>query len=120
MEKYKIVNGTFYHKDTNDEVIRILEICRRNNTRIVLDYGDIDTGKSWGEIHDITGRVSRSTGEIKIPILVHNSRSWGGGAINDKHIISIKTSLGKVPLYTLKIDEPITDQDLISIEDRDG
>ena len=99
--KYKVVNGTFYDISTNDEVIKILEICRKNNTRIVLDYGNVTTGKSWGDVYDISGRIGRSTGEIKIPLLLHNSKSTGGGAISDHCIIGIKTSLGKVPLYTM-------------------
>ncbi len=97
--KYKEVNGTSYNSTTNDEVIRILEICRQNKTRIVLDYGDVNTGKSWGETNDITGYIGRSTGSIKIPILVHNKRSMGGGAILDSSIVRIVTSLGKCELY---------------------
>jgi hypothetical protein len=98
--KYKVVNGTSYHVETSDEVIRILEICRTNKTRIVLDYGDTESGKSWGDKYGITGYVGRSTGGIKIPILMYNSKSIGGGAILDHCIISIKTSIGRAPLYT--------------------
>lgn len=100
--EYCVVNGTSYHKETSNEVIKILEICRENNTRIVLDYGDTKTGKSWNEKYDVTGRIGRSTGNIKIPILLYNSRSIGGGAILDHCIIGIKTSIGKVPLYEWK------------------
>lgn len=102
-KEYKVVNGTYYNKDTNDEVIRILEICRQNRTRIVLDYGDPETGKSWNETFDVTGYIGRSTGQIKIPILVYNNRSLGGGGILTHKIISIKTSLGKAEIYKLKI-----------------
>lgn len=102
MEQYKVVNGTSYNKDTNNEVIEVLERCRKNNTRIVLDYGDVKTGKSWNEVYGITGRIGRSTGTSKIPILLYNSRSIGGTAILTQRIIGIKTSLGKIPLYKLK------------------
>jgi len=101
-ENYKVVNGTSYHINTSDEVIRILEIARENNCRIVLDYGDTKTGKSWGEIHDIVGRVGRSTGTSKIPLLIYNKRCYGGGGILDHCIIGIKTSIGKCSLYSHK------------------
>jgi len=103
-KEYQVVNGTSYHVETSAEVIRILEIVKSNNTRIVLDYGDVKTGKSWGEVYDITGRVGRSCGSIQIPLLIHNKRSSGGGAILDHCIIGIKTSIGKVSLYELKIN----------------
>lgn len=99
--KYKEVNGTSYHKETADAVVDVLEKARQNRTRIVLDYGDTKTGKSWGEVHDVAGYVGRSTGIYKVPLLVHNSRSLGGGAILDHCITGIKTSAGKRTLYAL-------------------
>jgi hypothetical protein len=100
--KYQIVNGVSYHAETSAEVIRILEIVRKSKCRIVVDYGDVKTGESWGEVYDIAGRVGISTGPTKIPLLIHNKRSLGGGAMLDHCIIGIKTSIGKAPLYTFK------------------
>lgn len=100
MNKYKEINGTSYHIETSNEVIEVLETCKANKTRIVLDYGDIKTGVSWGEVYDITGTLGRSTGSVKIPILLHNSRSIGGGAILDQCIIGIKESKGGKILYS--------------------
>lgn len=99
---YQTINGTSYHKETSPQVIEVLERCRKDHTRIILDYGDVKTGKSWGETCDITGRVGRSTGSIKIPLLVYNSRLLGGGSILDHCIIGIYTSKGKKPLYQFK------------------
>jgi len=101
-QQYKVVNGTSYHIETSDKVIEVLESIRKNNSRIVLDYGDIKTGKSWNEQFDITGTIGRSTGINKIPILLHNSRSIGGVGILTHCIIGIKTSKGKISLYSLK------------------
>lgn len=95
--------GTFYHEETPYEVVEVLEQARKNRTRLTLDYGDVKTVKSWGEVHDIHGYIGRSNGQIKIPLLVHNTRSLGGGAILDHCIIGIYTSKGKKPLYTLKV-----------------
>lgn len=99
--KYKVVNGTSYHIDTNDKVIEVLERCRLNRTRIVLDYGDVETKVSWNEVYDVSGYVGRSNGDSKIPILVYNSRSIGGGSLSSHHILSIKESKGKRVLYSL-------------------
>jgi len=98
-KSYKLANGTYYSTMTNDEVINVIETAKRNRTRLVLDYGDVLTGKSWNEIYDITGYVGRSTGEVKIPLLIHNSRSIGGPAILDNCIIKISESKGKKVLY---------------------
>ena len=99
-KQYKVVNGTSYDIRTKDKVIEVLETCRLNDTRIVLNYGSIETGESWNdEGFSIIGRVSRSTGISKIPILLHNSKSTRGRVILDDCIIGIKTSLGKVSLY---------------------
>ena len=85
------VNKTFYHNDTNSDVIKVLEQVRQDHTRIQLDLGDAKTGRDWNEVHDITGYVGRSMGPKKIPILVYNSRSFGGGAILDHCIVKFVT-----------------------------
>ncbi len=69
---------TAYEASTSDEVIRVLEDCRKHRMRIRLTYGDVTTGKSWGEGFDV-GYVGRSKGtDAYFPILVHNARSMGG------------------------------------------
>ena len=54
---------------------------------------------AWNEEHDIFGYVGRSTGENKIPLLVANFRSYGGGALLDHCIIKIRESKGNRVLY---------------------
>lgn len=97
--KYKIVNGTAYHINTPDTIINIMEKARENRTRLRFHWGNVETGEDWGDIYDVTGYIGRSTGSIKIPLLVHNSRSMGGGAILDHCIVKITTSKGKQTLY---------------------
>lgn len=94
-KKYKVSNGTFYHEDTDNQVIEVLERAREGCTRLLLDYGDTKTGKSWGEVNDIKGYVGRSTGSIKIPLLLYNTRSMGGGAILTDCILKITRSNDK-------------------------
>lgn len=96
---YKIVNGIAYHEETNEIIVNVLEHVRHSRERIIVDYGDVKTGKSWGDSYDITGYIGRSTGTIKIPLLVYNRRSYGGGALLDHCIIKISLSKGKKVLY---------------------
>jgi hypothetical protein len=102
MKTYNEVNGTSYHIETPKEVIDVLESARENRTRIIVDFGDVKTGKSWNESFDIAGYVGRSTGTSKIPLLVHNARSMGGGGLLDHCIVKIVTSKGKRVLYQHK------------------
>lgn len=102
MEKeYQEVDGTFYDKRTNKKVIEVLERVRKDRVRIVVDLGDTKTGESWNEVYGISGTIGRSTGKIKIPLLIHNKRSLGGGALLDHCIIGIKESRGGKVLYSM-------------------
>lgn len=100
-KQYQVVNGTFYNKATPKEVIDILEESQVNETRLLFDFGDVKTGKSWGETCDIRGRVGRSTGDIKIPLLIATCRSLGGGALLDDCIVKISLSKGGKVLYNI-------------------
>lgn len=57
--------------------------------RVRIWYGDRDSGRSWNEEYDVVGRIGRTTGVINIPILVYNSRCYGGPAILVGSIIRI-------------------------------
>ena len=101
MKQYKEVNGTSYNTETPNQLIEVLEAARKNKTRVIIDYGNTTTKQSWNETFDTTGYISRSTGRIKVPILIHNIRSTGGGSILDNCILSVKESKGKKVLYQL-------------------
>ncbi len=90
--KYQEVNGTSYHKKTHASVVNNLERLLHSNTRVRIVLGDVSTGESWHEVHDVCGTIGRSMGPIKIPILVHNINSTGGGSILDQCIIGIRHS----------------------------
>jgi hypothetical protein len=104
-KKYFEINGTSFQNETKREIAEVLERCRVNKTRIILDYGH-DDGKSWGETFDIRGYVGRSSGTFKVPILVYNSRSFGGGSILTSCIVQIKESRGGRVLYQHKKYKP--------------
>ena len=99
-KQYKMANDTAYPVNTPDKLIDVLEKCRLGRIRVVFDFGNTETGESWGERYDISGYIGRTTG-VKSPILVHNSRSTGGGMIFLDSVLSIRTSKGKVLLYSV-------------------
>lgn len=104
MKPYQIINGTSYDARTPDEVIRILESARLNRTRLHISFGETDNergklGRDWLEEHDITGYVGRSMGPVKVPLLLANRRSLGGGAILDHCIVRMRTAASGRVLY---------------------
>ena len=88
-EYQKTDSGIYYHKDTPERIIRTLEGSRNCGERIRLFYGDTESGKCWNEENDVVGTVGRSTGPIKVPLLIARSTSSGGGAILDHAIVKI-------------------------------
>ena len=94
-KQYKEIDGLFYDIRTPVAVCKILSRsnelyrARLNSPRLRLWYGDTETGRCWMEENNITGYIGRSTGLIKIPLLIPNSRSIGGGVILDHCIIRI-------------------------------
>ncbi len=96
---YQQYNGTYYHQNTSKDMVQRLEHLRICQTRCHFHWGNVKTGKDWGDVYDVIGRIGRSTGSIKIPILLYNSRSLGGGAILDHCIVKITKSRGGRVLY---------------------
>lgn len=87
--KYKAVNGTIYHEETPNELVSILEEARIYHERIRIFYGDTETGRDWLEDNDVQGTIGRSTGTVKIPLLIKTSRCTGGGGILDHCIVKL-------------------------------
>lgn len=104
---YKIVNGTFYDSRTSDAVIHALEDARARNRHVKIHFGDTDTGKDWHEENDCRGKIGRSTGRVKVPLLVAKGED-GGPHMLDHCIVRIREigKTGKVlyqhPTYTPK------------------
>ena len=103
-----------YLKDKNDVevytqvdyyLMAVLSECYRQKKRVRVWYGDGKTGHSWYEDCETTGRVGLSNGKIfKIPLIIANSRSWGGGALSVGSLIRVddikaRKTLWKVPNF---------------------
>ena len=93
MVEYKVhSSGTYYHVGTSKEIIEVLEYLRINKIRVHIEYGDVLTGQSWGDEYE-NGRIGRSCGPVKVPLLIYNTRSSGGGAILDNCIVLIQDTV---------------------------
>jgi len=97
LQYQELESGTCYHIETPEPIIKRLEDARINRYRVRLFFGDTKTGQDWNEENDTMGRVERSTGRIKVPLLLPNIRSTGGGAILDHCIVKIMK--GKQTVY---------------------
>lgn len=93
------INGTTYNDETPRAVVNALERAQRERFRVRVWYGNTDTGRAWAEEHDVTGYIGRSTGRVKIPLIVHNTRSMGGPGLLDHCIVRIDRTDTAETLY---------------------
>lgn len=96
---YKRCDGIYYHAETTDEMIKILHNIRKLGTRVRFHWGDIKTGRDWGDDYGVKGTIGNSMGPIKIPILIYNRRSTGGGALLEAHCVKITETKGGRVIY---------------------
>ena len=89
MATYREVSGTYYNTRTPDAVVHVLERCRLNGTRVRLHYGGSESGRDWLEEWDVAGTIGRSTGPVKVPLMLPTCRSTGGPALLDHCIVKI-------------------------------
>ena len=109
-KEYKVCNGTFYSAEALDGAILALEYARVNKIRIRIFYAyktaeekengvgdsEFDVLEAWNDEFDCIGRLGRSNGNIKIPILLSSSSSCCGSPILDSRTVLVKTTEGKV------------------------
>lgn len=79
---------THFHKDTSELVMRAINELLANRDNVRIFTGNTDTGVAWAEEYDVFGRIGRSTGSQKVPLLVA-PRANGGPALLDHCIIGI-------------------------------
>ena len=99
MKEYQVVSGTSYHASTPIEVIAVLENARLNRSRLHISLGDSESGRDWLEENMVNGFIGRSSGSIKVPLLIHNRRSVGGPSLLDHCIVRVRESAGGRVLY---------------------
>lgn len=94
-----VSNQTFFDLKTPEKVRKALESARRAHQRVRIWYGDPETGRSYMDSWDVTGTIGRSMGTMKVPLLIANRRSYGGGAILDAIVVRIDDIDSRKPLY---------------------
>ena len=75
-----LMHKTYFDPGTDSKAAKVLESCRTHGRKIRLILGDTSTGEPWLEEHDVVGRISRSTGSLKVPLLIE-AGECGGTAI---------------------------------------
>jgi hypothetical protein len=88
-----------FHESTPTEIKELLTRLNASRRRVRIWYGDTKTGRSWNEENSVTGEIGRSMGPAKIPLLIANRRSYGGGALLDHCIIRIDDINSRYILY---------------------
>ena len=106
----------YFNNETSEKVKQCIEHCYNSKLRIRIWYGDTKTGLSWLEEYDTMGTIGRSTGQQKIPLLIKNSRSSGGGGILCHCIIRIdvigsRRTIYKHPLFSVPLLTVATNND---------
>ena len=84
------VFGTTYHGETPSSLIGIIEEVRQGGLRVRMHYGNLKTGKLWGDV--LIGTIGRSMGPKRIPILLANATSSGGEGILDHCILLVESA----------------------------
>lgn len=102
---YKVTSSnTWYDHETPDGVIEVLEGLRESRKPVRMFYGDDESGLDWNEEHEMFGRIGRSTGSVKIPLMIVGGADGGGGILT--HCIVQLMQGGKIlwahPLYHSK------------------
>lgn len=69
---------TYFDPGTDPKVATVLESRRRAGDKVRLVLGDTRTGASWLDEHDVVGKIGRSCGGLKVPLLIADGESGGG------------------------------------------
>lgn len=97
----------YFDDKFSDDLKAAILATYRAKERVRIFYGDPKTGKVWPEEFETTGTIGRSTGERKVPLLIANRRSLGGGALSPS-IVGVKTKYRwfyKHPAFNLGVWE---------------
>jgi len=89
---------TYFDPGTDPNAARVLKRCRCQDTKVRLVLGDTSTGRVWLEEHDVVGKIGRSMGPLRVPLLIEPGAD-GGGAILTACLLAIVAWDGGTFLY---------------------
>ena len=81
-------DGLWFHPETPVAVRNVLAEAFHNCYSLRVWYGDAKTGVSWADEYDVKGRLGRSCGKVKVPLLVPVGED-GAPAMLDHCVIRI-------------------------------
>lgn len=90
------LNETHYPDRYPETLCRVLETARAQRQRVRLEYND---SRPFAE-----GYIGRSTGRVKIPLVVYNARSMGGSPLwNDPpERVTVRHKRGRLTLWPFR------------------
>ncbi len=91
--------STWFDSTVPYPVRKEIDSAIASGRRIRLFLGDPQTGRDWAEEYDVMGRVSRSMGPLRTPILLENSSSIGGGTILCANVLKIVDTHSRAVRY---------------------
>jgi hypothetical protein len=88
-----IIDGTTYDDSVPESLARALEHHRRmergTGSRLLFVYAGFS----------VRGYVGRSTGSVKVPLVVHNRRSRGGDLLSPERLVEVRKSRGDAAVW---------------------
>jgi hypothetical protein len=90
---------TWFNRSVPSLVCSVLESARRIGATLRLFVGDPLTGRDWMCCNDALGRIGRSDGPMRVPILMPTNGQHGGGAILVANLVRIVDADTRTELY---------------------
>jgi hypothetical protein len=92
-------NGeTYFGPRCSEELASALEACRHSRSRVRLVLGDTHTGDTSFDEDGVVGRIGRSCGALKVPLLLENAQVFGSPITCDRILAVLGWETG-LPLY---------------------
>lgn len=100
LKSYHLIkdNKTWFDSSTPAKARKALESLRLSGNKARVFIGDTETGRDWLEEFDTIGRVARSSGAMKTPLLI-SEKEYGGPALLTSCVLRIIDLDTKEELY---------------------
>ena len=79
---------TYFDPGTDPQAAAVLESRRQTGDKVRLVMGNTVTGEPWLDEFDVVGKIGRSSGSLKVPLLIEDGKS-GGGAILTAYVLTM-------------------------------
>ncbi len=83
-----LTKQTYFDPGTDPKAAAVLESRRQTGGKVRLVLGNTHTGEPWLDEYDVVGKIGRSGGRLKVPLLVEDGES-GGGAVLTACVLNI-------------------------------